>query len=80
MARGRQWGDDSSTQIKFAGGGSVSVIFRGNLFDLLPNERTLIADLSSVIQRFNEGGNDGGKARDGGSEVPVQPGGIVGVG
>lgn len=53
MARTRQWGDDSSTQIKFSGGGSVSLIFKGNLFDLLPHERILITELSDVIQRFN---------------------------
>ena len=46
MARGKSWADDSTTQIKFAGGGSLSIAFRGNLFDLLPNERALITTLS----------------------------------
>ncbi len=53
MPRGRQWGDDSSTQIKLAGGGSITLTFRGNLFDLLPNERALLAALSTVVQEFN---------------------------
>lgn len=54
MARTRQWGDDSTMQIKFAGGGSLTVTFKGNMFDLLPNERTLISDLSITIQRFQQ--------------------------
>ena len=54
MARGRQWGDDSTTQIKFAGGGSLTLVFKGNMFDLLPAERTLISDLSITVQRFQE--------------------------
>ena len=54
MARGKSWADDSTTQIKFAGGGSLSIAFRGNLFDLLPNERVLITTLSNMIQEFNK--------------------------
>lgn len=53
MARGRQWADDSAVQIKFANGGSLSLIFKGNLFELEPKERALIADLSITVQRFN---------------------------
>ena len=52
MARGKSWGDDSTTQIKFAAGGSLTLVFKGNLFDLTPEERQLITDLSITVQRF----------------------------
>jgi hypothetical protein len=53
MARTKQWADDSSTQIKFARGGSLTLTFHGNLFDLLVHERQLITELSGVIQGYN---------------------------
>lgn len=53
MARGKAWADDSTTQIKFAGGGSLTIAFKGNLFDLLPHERILTTELSDLIQKFN---------------------------
>jgi len=53
MARPRQWGDDDTMQIKFTGGGSLTIAFKGNMFDLLPNERILITKLSDVIQDYN---------------------------
>ena len=54
MARGKSWADDNTAQIKFAAGGSLTMAFRGNLFDLLPNERALITELSDVVQKFNK--------------------------
>ncbi len=54
MARGRSWADDSTTQIKFAGGGSVTVAFHGNFFDLTKEERQLIDELSDVTQKFQQ--------------------------
>jgi hypothetical protein len=53
MSGRRQWGEDSSIAIKLSGGASVSLTFKGNLFDLMPAERELIANLSSVIQKYN---------------------------
>lgn len=54
MARGRQWGEDSTVCIKLSSGGSITLQFKGNLFDLSDDERKLIADVSSVIQRYRE--------------------------
>lgn len=54
MARTRQWSDDSSMEIKFASGSSVSVNFKGNLFFLLPQEQQLIADLTSLVRQYND--------------------------
>lgn len=53
MARGKSWADDSTRQIKFAAGGSLTMAFHGNLFDLLPHEQVLITDLTKMLQRFN---------------------------
>jgi hypothetical protein len=54
MSRTRSWADDSSIAIKLSGGGSVTLAFRGNLFDLTPGERNLIADLTNVIQKYKD--------------------------
>ena len=54
MSGRRQWGDDSTVCLKLSAGASLSLSFRGNLFDLSPEERELIASLSSVIQRFKD--------------------------
>lgn len=53
--RTRQWGEDSVTTVELSGGALVTVSFKGNLFDLTPEERNLIADLSHNIQMFNKG-------------------------
>jgi hypothetical protein len=52
--RTRNWGDDSSICIKLSGGGSVTLTFKGNMFDLRDAERQLIADLSNVIQKYKD--------------------------
>ena len=50
----RQWGEGSTVILKFSEGGSVSLTFRGNLFDLSLDERRLVSDLSSVIQKYKD--------------------------
>jgi hypothetical protein len=50
----RQWADDSTRCLKFNGNASVTLSFKGNLFDLMPEERNLIADLTAVIQKYEE--------------------------
>ena len=52
MSRRRQWGEDSTVSIDLSSGGSITLAFRGNLFDLRADERQLISDLSETIQRF----------------------------
>lgn len=49
----RQWGEDSTVRIELSGGASVTLTFKGNLFDLKPEERELMASLSGVVQKFN---------------------------
>lgn len=55
MSRRRNWGDDSSKRVELAGGGSVELTFKGNLFDLDDAERKLLADLTQVIQTYRNG-------------------------
>jgi hypothetical protein len=47
----RQWGDDSTVCVKLSGNATVSLIFKGNLFDLAPAERELVGALADIIQR-----------------------------
>jgi hypothetical protein len=54
MSGRRQWGEDSTVALKLSEGASLSLTFKGNLFDLTQEERELIASLSSVIQRFKD--------------------------
>jgi len=54
MSRRRQWGEDSTVRIDLSGGASVSLTFKGNLFDLTMAERDLVADLSAEIQRYRD--------------------------
>ena len=48
----RQWGEDSTVRIDLSAGASVILAFRGNLFDLTPEERRLVSDLSATIQHY----------------------------
>jgi hypothetical protein len=48
----RQWGEDSTVRVELTAGASITLAFKGNLFDLSAAERTLIADLSNTLQRF----------------------------
>jgi hypothetical protein len=52
--RRRQSGEDAVVVIKLSAGASVSLTFRGNLFDLTREERELIGNLSAVIQIFRD--------------------------
>jgi hypothetical protein len=51
----RQWGDDSTVNLKLSAGSSITVVFKGNLFDLTAAERQLITDLSAVVQQYEAG-------------------------
>ena len=50
MSGRRQWAGDSSVCVKLSAGASVTLTFKGNLFDLTDAERELIGLLSNVIQ------------------------------
>jgi hypothetical protein len=52
MSGRRQWGEDSTVCIKLSANASVTLTFKGNLFDLTNEERGLVADLSGVIQKY----------------------------
>jgi hypothetical protein len=54
MARGRQWGEDSTVCIKLSSGGSITLQFKGNLFDLSDDEHKLIGDLRAILQKYRE--------------------------
>jgi hypothetical protein len=49
--RRRQRADDSAVCVKLSSDASVTLAFKGNLFDLTPAERELISALSDVIQK-----------------------------
>jgi hypothetical protein len=51
----RQWGDDSTVNLKLSAGSSITVVFKGNLFELTAAERHLITELSAVVQRYEAG-------------------------
>lgn len=50
----RQWGEDSTVRLELSAGASMTLTFKGNLFDLSHDERELIADLSNTIQKFRD--------------------------
>ncbi len=50
----RQWGEDSTRCVKLAGNGSVTLTFKGNLFELTQDERNLIARLTDALQQHEE--------------------------
>lgn len=51
MSGRRQWASDSTASVKLSAGGSITLTFRGNLFDLTLAERELMSALSNVIQK-----------------------------
>jgi len=57
----RQQNEDAVT-IKLSSGGAVSLTLRGSFFDLTPDERRLMNDLSVTIERYREAGNGADKA------------------
>lgn len=65
MARSRRlWGEDSTVKVALADGGSLTLQFKGNLFDLGPDERRLVSDLSATIQRYQEAQKNGNAKTD----------------
>ena len=57
MSRRRQWGEDSTVNLKLSAGATVVLSFKGNLFDLTEDERRLINDLSITIRRYRDSGS-----------------------
>ena len=55
MSRRRQWGEDSTVSLKLSAGATVELSFKGNLFDLTPDERRLVSDLSNIVQTYQNG-------------------------
>ena len=53
MGRRKQWGNDSTRTIDLKSGGSVTLTFHGNFFDLTPEEQRLIADLTEIVHKYN---------------------------
>jgi hypothetical protein len=53
MAR-RRTADESSATLKLTGGAMLTLTFRGNLFDMTPDEQKLIGDLSGIIRTHAE--------------------------
>lgn len=58
MSGRRQWGEDSTVCMKLSAGASLTLAFKGNLFDLTTAERELVADLSNIIQKYKDGAPD----------------------
>ena len=54
MGRTRQWSDDNTVSITLMSGGSVTLMFKGNVFDLTEDERRLVGDLTTTIKRYRE--------------------------
>jgi len=55
MSGRRQWGEDSTVCLKLSAGASLTLTFKGNLFDLTGDERELIGKLTKVIQEHTAG-------------------------
>ena len=60
MSGRRRWADDSSVTVKLSSGGSFTLAFKGNLFDLTEAERQLISALTDVIQKYEGAKQDAG--------------------
>jgi hypothetical protein len=50
----RQWGEASEVCLELSWGATVTLSFKGNLFDLVEGERRLISDLSTVVQDYKD--------------------------
>lgn len=48
----RKWGEDSTVNLKLSNGSSITVVFRGNLFDLSLSERKLVDGISELVQTY----------------------------
>lgn len=53
MSGRRQYNEDS-VSLKLSSGGSVSLSFRGTLFDLTEAEQVLITDLTKLIRKYRD--------------------------
>lgn len=53
MGRRKQWANDSSVTINLKAGGSVSLTFQGNFFDLTSEEQQLMSDLRKIIHGYH---------------------------
>lgn len=51
MGNRRLWNDDSTACVKLSSNASLTLTFKGNLFDLTPDERRLLSALTDVIQK-----------------------------
>ena len=54
MSGRKQWGDDSTVCVKLSASASVTLTFKGNVFDLAPEEVRLISALTDVMQKHQE--------------------------
>ena len=52
--RTRRQGRDDSTVVLELTACTVTVVFHGNLFNLTPDERRLVSDLSTTIQNYTD--------------------------
>jgi hypothetical protein len=53
MSGRRQYNEDGTT-IKLSSGGSVSLTFRGTLFELTEPEQVLISELTNLIRKYRD--------------------------
>lgn len=48
----RQWGEDSTVRQELSAGASVTLSFKGNLFELTAAEQALMTDLTNTFQKY----------------------------
>jgi DNA replication initiation complex subunit (GINS family) len=53
MARRRRTADEASAILTLAAGGTITLAFQGNLFNLTTEEQKLIADLTGIIREYD---------------------------
>jgi hypothetical protein len=54
MSRRKQFSEDSTVHLDLSSGGSLSLSFKGNLWELTEDERNLIAKVSDLVQRYKD--------------------------
>lgn len=52
--RRQEWAGDSTVSVDLSSGGSITLQFKGNLFDLSDDEHKLVGDLRAIIQQYRE--------------------------
>jgi hypothetical protein len=50
----RQWGEDSTVTIDLSSGGSITLSFKGNMFEMSEDEQKLITDLTAMIRQYRD--------------------------